>query len=480
MRLFIPVLAVTALLLPLSAADAGKTVASVPATAPTPLSFAPMIKAVAPSVVTVYSSKNAKAPELPEGMDPDEFFRFFGGAPGGAPDGQRARGRKQQGLGSGVIVSAEGYILTNNHVVDGADEIKVRISEHSAELTAKVVGTDPKTDLAVVKIDAKGLTLPVATFADSAKAQVGDLVFAIGNPFGVGQTVTMGIISATGRGGVGIVDYEDFLQTDASINPGNSGGALVDSTGHVLGINTAILSPSGGNLGIGFAVPANLARSIMESIISGGKVVRGYLGVMIQPVTSELAKSLKLPSEDGALIGDVNDGGPAAKAGLKAGDVIVQVDGQAISDPRQLRLLIASHKPGATVKLTVLRDGAEKKFDAILKDLPTEDEVAKGDSSDAAASGKNVGVRLEELDGQSRRRFQIPAKIEGALIVEVKPDSRAARAGLRPGDVITEIDKQDVAAADEAVKRLRAADGELLLRVYSRGGNRYVVVPAPE
>ena len=300
-------------------------------------SFAPVVKKVAPGVVKVVVTSKASRVNMPEGFGfNDPFWRhFFGDQFGNGTPNRQFKAPRQQGLGSGVIVTKDGYILTNNHVVDGAQDVKVTLQD-GREFTAKIIGRDPKSDVAVIKIDAKDL--PVVPMADSDKVQVGDVVLAVGNPFGVGQTVTTGIVSATGRGNLGIEDYEDFIQTDAAINPGNSGGALVDVEGRLIGINTAIYSRSGGNQGIGFAIPSDLARDVMGSLISDGKVTRGYLGVMIQDVTPALAKEFKLKDNTGALVGDVVPKGPADKAGLKDGDVVLECNGKAISDSRRLRL----------------------------------------------------------------------------------------------------------------------------------------------
>ncbi|MBA3936496.1 MAG: DegQ family serine endoprotease [Planctomycetes bacterium] len=446
------------------------------------ISFAPVVKQVAQSVVTVATSKAVKRNvNLPPGVDERMLRRFF--APGGEQDGQDEpamhgmHDRRMQGLGSGVVVSADGYILTNNHVVEGADTVKVTFAGSHAEYDAKVVGADAKTDLAVLKIDA-GHTLPAIAIGDSAKAEVGDLVLAIGNPFGVGQTVTMGIISARGRG-VGLADYEDFLQTDASINPGNSGGALVDAKGRLIGINTAILSPSGGNLGIGFAVPINLAHEIMTSIISKGGVTRGYLGLMIQPVDDDLAKALKLPNDEGALVGDAVADGPAAKAGIKAGDVVVSFNGTAIDEPRHLRLLAAQTAPGTKAKLGIVRDGKPMTIDLTVQELPGGEAVAaKGHGErDGHAAPVKLGVHVVDLDAQVRERLDIPSDIEGALIAEVAPGSRAEQAGLKRGEVILEIDRQPIGGAKDAVAAIGASKGAILLRLWTKQGARYVVAP---
>src|SRR5262245_972049 len=341
------------------------------------MSFAPIVKNAQPAVVSVASTKVVRISGADEGLAPlfdDPMFRqFFGVRPQnrfGKPREQR-----EQGLGSRVIISPDGYSLTNNHVIEGADEIKVYTSD-KREMKARVIGADPKTDIAVVKVEAKNL--PTLPFADSSQAQVGDIALAIGNPFGVGQTVTMGIISATGRGNLGIEDYEDFIQTDAAINPGNSGGALINASGQLIGVNTAILSGAGGNQGVGFAVPANLARAVMNQLLSNGKVVRGYLGVMIQPVTPETAKELNLSDARGSLVREVTPGGPAAKSGLAPGDCITELNGQRIDDSRELRLKISQLAPGSSIKLKLFRDGNPREVLLTLGELPRE-KVAAND-----------------------------------------------------------------------------------------------------
>ena len=321
-------------------------------------SFAPIVKKAMPSVVNISSSRLVRSQELFPSLD-DPLFRQFGNIP---------RERREHSLGSGVVVSSDGYILTNNHVVEGASDIEVSFADQS-ETPVRVVGTDPQTDLAVVKLDQKGLTpLPLA---DSSKVQVGDIALAIGDPFGIGPTVTMGIVSATGRGNLGIEAEEDFIQTDAAVNPGNSGGALINARGELIGINTAILSPTGGNLGIGFAVPSNMARSVMEQIAKTGKVVRGYLGVAVQGVTPELAKEFGgATAHTGALISDVAAGGPAEKAGLRRGDIVLQVNGKSLTDQRDLQLTVAKMAPGTTINLTILRDGRQQQLPLTLGEPP--------------------------------------------------------------------------------------------------------------
>src|SRR6266436_2262709 len=340
-------------------------------------SFAPVVKRVAPSVVNVFTTKTVRnqSPEMMPFFDDPFFRRFFGEQFGGEQPRRQPRKFKERSLGSGVVVSKDGYILTNNHVVDGADEVKVSLAKDKKEYTAKIAGRDPKTDIAVLKIDAKDL--PFVTFADSDKIEVGDVVLALGNPFGIGQTVTMGIVSAVGRGGMHIEDYEDFIQTDAAINPGNSGGPLVDAEGRLIGINTAILSRSGGNQGIGFAIPSNLARDVAQSLVRDGHVTRGYLGVMIQDVNPALAKEFKLKDNTGAIVGDVTEKSPAEKAGLKEGDVILEFNGKKVTDSRHLKLEVARTQPGESVPLKVLRDGATKNIEVTVKELPGTERLAK-------------------------------------------------------------------------------------------------------
>ena len=451
--------------------------------APPPASFAPVIRKVAPNVVTIYSSKAVKqSAAMNPFFDDDSLRDFFGGrgnpfGPQGPQGRSTPRERRARGLGSGVIVSDDGYIITNNHVVEGADEVKVGFAEERPTIDAKVIGTDPQTDIAVIKVDRQDL--PAITVTDSEKLEVGDAVLAIGNPFGVGQTVTSGIISARSRGGMGIVDYEDFIQTDASINPGNSGGALVDAQGRLIGINTAILSQSGGSQGVGFAIPRNLARAVMEQIISGGKVTRGYLGLMLQPLTPELAKEFKVPTQNGALVGEVTPNSPAAEAGIKEGDVIVEFNGKKVIDARQLRLSAAQAPPGTKATVKVIRDGKERTFNVKLGELPVKT-LSKG-GRPGSSSGSKIdlleGVEVTELDSRTRQQFSIPENVRGALVTEVDPSSPAAEAGLGQGDVIVEINRKPVTKADEAIELSQGPAGDrVLLRVWSKGGARYVVV----
>jgi serine protease Do len=353
--------------------------------------------------------------------------------------------------------------------------VKVALQD-GREFTAKVIGRDPKSDIAVIKIDAKDL--PAVAMADSDKVEVGDVVLAVGNPFGIGQTVTTGIVSATGRAGAIGLDYEDFIQTDAAINPGNSGGALVDAEGRLIGINTAILSRSGGNQGIGFAIPVNLARDVMESLVKDGHVTRGYLGVMIQDVTPDLATEFKLKDSTGALVGDVTPKSPAEKAGLRNGDIIVEFNGKKVTDSRHLKLEVARISPGESVPVKILRDGSTKNLEVKVKEVPGTENLAKNDDrNNKDDNGTLNGVTVGDLDSRARQQFDLPASVKGVVITEVQPDSAAAEAGLKPGDVIQEINRQPVKTAEEAVHLTEKTDTKrTLLRVWRTGGSHYVVV----
>ena len=440
------------------------------------MTFAPVVKKVVPSVVTVFSTKTVKVnPQMNPLLNDPMLRRFFGGGDEEDPRGGRQRQYKEQGLGSGVIVTSDGYILSNNHVVEGADEIKVRLTDGKTEYSAKVIGTDAKTDIAVLKVEAKGLT-PL-TLTDSDNLQVGDVVLAVGNPFGVGQTVTQGIVSGLGRSSLNIADYEDFIQTDAAINPGNSGGALVDVEGRLVGIPSAIYSRSGGSMGVGFAIPANLACGIMNQITKNGRVVRGYLGIAVQPVTPELAKAFKLADQNGALVGEVLKDSPAARAGFEDGDVIVEFNGKKVMDARQFRMSAAQAAPESKVPVKVMRDGKEKTLTATMGDWPGEKAVAGLGAHGASKSSALDGVTVDEVDRRAREQYEIPAEIRGALVMKVDPDSTSYEAGLRPGDVILEINRQRVRDARDAVEMSEnVKDGRTLLRVWSKGGTRYVVV----
>src|SRR3984885_3727664 len=435
-------------------------------------SFAPIVKKVAPSVVKI--SVTMKGSENPLANSDQDFFRRFFGEDGNRQmNPGRLHAPAEHGLGSGVIISADGYILTNNHVVNNATEIQVALND-GRQFTAKVIGSDPKTDVALIRIKADNL--PALTLADSDKIEVGDVVLAIGNPFGIGQTVTKGIVSAKDRTTSGEMD-EDFIQTDAAINPGNSGGALVDTEGRLVGINSAILTHSGGNQGIGFAVPSNLCRWVMDSLVKNGRVERGFLGVMIQNLTPDLAKAFKLDRMTGALVGDVSPGSPADKAGIKSGDVITQLNGQPIEDASQLKLRVAESSPGSNVQFGVNRNGEVKTFDVTLGNLP-ENKLAKSDDGSGNARAEALaGVGVADLDQKTRTEMNIPEQVQGAVITEVAPDSAAYQAGLRPGDVITELDRKPVKNAQDAIADTeKPAGNQTLVKVWTKGGNHYLTV----
>ncbi len=435
--------------------------------------YSKVIQNVGPSVVQIDTTTKARpASDVSEfpGWNNPLFRQFFGN--GGVPP--RMETPRQRGLGSGVVVTSDGYILTNNHVVENADTVKVTFPD-GRELEAKIVGKDPETDVAVLKVDASDL--PFMTMADSDHLEVGDLVLAIGNPFGIGQTVTMGIVSATGRATLGL-DYEDFIQTDAAINPGNSGGALIDTAGRLVGINTAILSRSGGNQGIGFAIPSNLARSVMSSLVENGHVTRGYLGVRIQDVDPSLAKAFKLDKEQGALIADVVPDSPAAKAGLHEGDVIVQFNHKPVQDSRHLKFAVAEIAPGKTVPVELIRNGDEKNIDVTVQELPGEKALASNnDQGSPEDKGSLKGVAVTDINPSSRTELELPKSVQGALIAQVEPDSAASEAGLRPGDVIQEINRQPVNNAEDALRLTQNSEQKsTLVRVWRQGGSRFIVV----
>jgi serine protease Do/serine protease DegQ len=419
--------------------------------APVVASYADVIDPAQKAVVSVYSKKVVR-----ERIAMDPLLRqLFGGE---LPEQER----KEEGLGSGVLVSADGYILTNNHVVEGADELKVLLSDER-EFIAKVIGADPKTDIAVIKVEAE--KLPVMTLADSDNIRVGDVVFAVGNPLAIGQTVTMGIISAKGRS-VGILDevegYESFIQTDAAINMGNSGGALVDAKGRLVGINSAILSPSRGNIGIGFAVPINLAATVMRGLIETGSVTRGYLGVQSQTLSADDAEALGLPRDTkGVTVTDVTPGSAAEKAGLQLGDVILRINEKPVSTLRDLRMMIVQTAPGSQVKLKISRDGKEQSLDVTLGRLD--------EKPDELLAGVDVSV----LTPEARRRLGIPGRFNGLLVTEVAEDSPYADR-LAPDVLILQIDRMDVTDLDSARRAL--TPGRHLLIVYYRGAARVLGV----
>ena len=434
--------------------------------------YSRVVKGVVPAVVNISSSRVTK--QETSGMrdqQMDPFFRQFFGEEGPGRFNV-PKERREKSLGSGVIVSPEGYVLTNNHVVDHATEITVTLRD-KREMKAEVVGTDPRTDIALLKID--GTNFPYVTLGDSSKVQVGDVALAIGNPFGVGQTVTMGIVSAMGRGNLGIEEVEDFIQTDAPINPGNSGGALVDDEGHLIGINTAILSGrSGGNQGIGFAVPVNLAHHVMDQLLKNGKVERAYLGILPQDVTPAIAKAFGAKEAKGAVVGDITPDSPASHSDLKQGDIILEVNGKSIDDANQLRNEIGVLLPGSEVKLNVLRAGTPQQVTVKVGTFPSKEERA---SLDQKGTGSSLdGVSVESLTPETARQMKLDPETKGVVVADIDPSSHAADAGLRAGDVIQQVNRQPVKNVrdfDHAMSSAKKDDPTLLL--INREGNTLFV-----
>jgi serine protease Do len=447
-----------------------------PAEGPSRTGFAPVVKEVLPDVVNISTSKVVRASDQfsgPQDEIPPFFQQFFGQQfPGMNPRNQmpRPQDQRENSLGSGVIVSPDGYILTNNHVIDGATDVRVTLAD-KRQLKAKVVGTDPKTDIAVLKVE--GSNFPTITIGDSSKVEVGDYALAIGDPFGVGQTVTMGIVSAKNRGNLGIEDYEDFIQTDAPINPGNSGGALVNDRGELIGINTAILSHgSGGNEGIGFAIPVNLARAVMGQILDHGKVNRAYLGIMVQDVTPAIAKAMGLNSMQGVLVGDVSPSGPAKKSGIQRGDVILDVNGKPMPDSRTLRMTISMMNPDSTVTLKLLRNGTPTTAMVTLGELPASQEQAKTDDGDS--QGALEGVTLQNLDLDTAKQLGLPASTVGVVVTDISPSSPIAMSGLRRGDVIQEVNHEPVKNVAQAEEAIHKAGSNILLLVNRQGSTMFI------
>jgi serine protease Do len=430
--------------------------------------FSEIASSLSPSVVNISTTKVVKREATPFFEDPfSEFFSPF-------RDFRMPKKWKEQSLGSGVIVSADGYIITNNHVIEQADEIRVTLVDKRS-FKAKIIGADNKADVAIVKIDADNL-YPVQ-WGDSDKLQVGEFVLAVGNPFGLSHTVTMGIISAVGRANVGIADYEDFIQTDAAINPGNSGGPLVNTKGELIGINTAIFSRSGGYQGIGFAVPSNMARLVMDQLIQKGKVTRGWLGVTIQEITPELSQKFGLRSAKGALIGDVAKGSPAEKAGLQRGDVILEFNGKNISDVGNLRNMVAQSKVGAKIPITVMRSGKEYSTTVITAELPKDlAEAAPGNIPEDTAFEGLSGLTVIELTGEISRQLGLSGNEKGVVVVRVDPGSSIEDTGLKKGDVIQEIDRKKITGLDDYTRIMAdLRPGETVLLFVNRGGQKFYV-----
>ncbi|MDX1810943.1 MAG: DegQ family serine endoprotease [Gammaproteobacteria bacterium] len=409
-------------------------------------SLAPMLEQTTPAIVNISTRGKVLVKDNPLLQDP--FFRRFFNLP------ERYREKQTQALGSGVVVDADkGYIITNNHVIDKADEITVTLRD-DRKLNAKLIGRDPDTDIAVIQVDPKNLT--AVKLANSDQLRVGDFVVAVGNPFGLGQTVTSGIVSALGRSGLGIEGYEDFIQTDASINPGNSGGALVNLRGELVGINTAILSPNGsGNVGIGFAIPVNLVKDIMEQLVAHGEVKRGRLGVYIQDLTADLARAFNMKQKQGAVISQVMDNSPAEKAGLKAGDVVTSVNGRAVNNTSDLRNYIGLMRVGKKVDLDVVRNGRHLALSAMI----TEQEQKKqaGETVSPRLAGSELAIIEQDVNYADRK--------EGIQVVKVQRNSPAWNTGLRKGDVIVSVNRILVRDFEELKLAIRQSRRSLLLNI---------------
>jgi Do/DeqQ family serine protease len=455
---------------PAAAVTPSAVVMAAPA-APAEDSYAPVVSKVAPAVVTVRSLGPVRVAQRGQRRDP---FEDFFGIPGMPQMPQEQQPRREGGMGSGVVVTADGYILTNHHVVDGAKDVTVELTD-GRTFEATVVGSDEPSDLAVLKIKAQGLaTVPLG---NSDAVRVGDIALAVGNPLGVGQTVTMGIVSAKGRATrLGTGSFEDFIQTDAPINRGNSGGALVNTRGELIGINSQILSPSGGNIGIGFAIPANMAKNVMDQLVQGGSVRRGMLGVTVQDVNSDLAKSLGLERVAGALVSSVQPDSAAAKAGVQRGDVVVALDGVTVTDSNQLRNHIAQKQPGSSVHLTVLRDGRNLDLTARLGELT----ASRDDDRPAANGGESggFGLSVQPLTPELAERLGV-RDATGVAVTAVDPEGAAADAGIQQGDVIEEVNRKPVRSGQELRSALRASgERPALVLVNRKGDSLYLTLTA--
>ncbi len=461
-----------------------QAVSAAPVLQSSAVSFTEIAKAVTPAVVNITATVGSPVSESMPREFRDRFKDFFGSpwGPFGGPEGEFPRGHRGpldpgeprgQGMGSGVIVSPDGFIVTNNHVVDGAREITVTLPD-KREVTARLVGTDPKTDLAVLKIEGKDL--PYIPWGDSTKLQVGEPVLAIGNPFGLNSTVTSGIVSALGRGRMGITQYEDFIQTDAAINPGNSGGALVNTQGELIGINTAIFSRTGGYQGVGFAIPTKMAKPVYESLVKTGKVVRGYLGIGIQELTQDLAKTFGLRQTQGALVSDVKAGTPADQGGLTQGDVIIRYQGTPVEDPVALQRMVTDTPVGTKATVTVMRDGRETDLTITIGEQPDSTKVARN----GAERGDHAlaGLAVQELDRQTARELGLNPQTHGVVVVNVEPGSQADRAGVARGDVIREINRKPITSVKdfEQVSGELSRDQTVLLLINRRGSSLFLTM----
>jgi serine protease Do len=427
--------------------------------------MAKIAERVTPAVVNISTTRTVKTPKNPLFDDP--FFKKFFGE--GHEGGQK---RKANSLGSGFIATSDGYIITNNHVVEGAEDILVKLADNR-EYKGKVIGVDSRTDVAVIKINEKNL--PTIPWGNSDKLKVGAMILAVGNPYGLSHTVTMGIISALGRVGMGISDYEDFIQTDAAINPGNSGGPLVNASGEVIGVTNAIFSTSGGYQGIGFAIPANMVKNVMDSIISEGKVVRGWLGVQIQPLTADLARQFGLKDDNGVLLVDVTEGGPAAKAGLKGGDVVVEYDGKKINDPFHFKNMVAETKPLQQVPIRIIREGNLLTVNVTIGELPVENQVVPNIELNNALKG----VSVQDITDEYRQKMNISEKDKGVLVSNIDEDSPALGI-INKGDIILEINRKATTNTKEYTKIRSGIEGnQNVLALIARGGVRqYITIPA--
>ncbi len=436
---------------------------------------------IRPSVVNISSLKHARPAQqtnrpmrrkqqspfsnpYEDFLNEDFFEHFFR-----QQNPKNPRGQAQQGLGTGVIIDTEGHIITNNHVVNEADEVTVRLTNQK-EYKAEVIGTDPKTDLAVIKIKAPSLV--PATFGDSDKLKIGEWVVAAGNPFGLDNTITAGIVSAKGRSNVGIVDYEDFIQTDAAINPGNSGGPLVNLRGEVVGINSAIFSKSGGYMGIGFSIPSSMVQNIISNLVDNGRVIRGWLGVMIQNIDEDLAQSFGFKSTKGALVGDVTKDSPASKGGLRQGDILISYNGKEIDNVTHLRKMVAETKPNSSINLEVFRD--RKTSTVNIKILELSGDKIEEQPEEAKLE---LGVALRDITPEIARELRLSNR-KGAIVVEVEPGSVASRSGLQPGDIILQFNDSDVSSVSEFEKTLKKTDGSKGFRLTVQSGEyqRYVFI----